>query len=182
MNKNNLEYLEDFEKSSGLPGIFSTGRQESARRGFLLSRLPLSARLFVSLMLCVAGLCYAAFLGQIWVDTEMRVDLIIEGYGLMSAMELVTHSFRYLFWFVSLFSALTGLLFAAAYSERVKLIFAAGVPALIFLDIASAWLIRFHSLFAYVLYGCGLLLAVSFLALFVLIQRALWSRDNNGHL
>lgn len=180
MKHNPLEYLKELEDSLEFSGAESGKRQEAAPRGFRLSRLPRSAKLFISLMLGLAGICYAAFLGQIWIDTEMRLEYIIEGYGLMSFMELISHSFRYLFWFGSVFSLLMGAFLAAGYSERLKTFFALSIPCLIFADIASAWLIRFHNLFAYILYGCGLLLALSFLTLFVLVQRALWSRNKNG--
>lgn len=175
MNKK-TELIQELENMMYSPSVNAPEKREAAQRGFSLGALTFSAKLFISLMLGVAGLCYAALLGSIWVDTEMKMAYIIEGYGMMEAMELVAHTFKYLFWFFGIFSVSVGLLLCTAYSEKVKTFFAAFVPFMICLDLGSAWLVRVHDLFAYVLFGSGLVLAISFLAVFVLIQLDLWSR------
>jgi glucan phosphoethanolaminetransferase (alkaline phosphatase superfamily) len=141
-----------------------------------LGHLPRSMKLFMSLMLLVAGLAYFAFLASIWQDTEMKIPLIVEAYGSMESLELIQHSFQYLFWFFGIF-AVTGTCFLLTrYREKIKRRLALAVPLLILADIGSAWLIRYHTGFAAGMYLCGVLLALSFLLMFGMIQYDLWLR------
>ncbi|MFT5207190.1 MAG: hypothetical protein ACI9CF_000939 [Candidatus Omnitrophota bacterium] len=140
----------------------------------LLCRLPISTKMFISSFMCVIGLSYCALLGNIWVETEMSIPLIIEGYGDFEFMGLIDHTFRYLSWFVATF-AITVLLFLfTRASEQLKRIFAAVVPVLILSDIGSAWLIRYNDLFAWQLALSGLMLALCFLTMFLRVQYDLW--------
>jgi len=139
-----------------------------------LHGLPLGAKLFVSLFLCLLGLAYVSFLAGIWIDTGMRVSLIAEAYRDMSAMELVTHSFRYLAWFAAAFAAAGGVFLFTSYPERWKLLFSLWVPVWIVSDIGAVWLIRYADIFAWQLFVSGLVLAAMFLVLFILVQRDLW--------
>ena len=141
-------------------------------RGF--HNLPLGTKLFVSLFLCLFGLAYASFLGEIWIDTRMQIPLIAGAYGDMSTMELVTHSFRYLAWFATAFAAVGGAFLYASYPQRWKLLFSLWAPVWIVSDITAAWLIRYADIFAWQLFVSGFVLAATFLALFILVQWDLW--------
>ena len=55
--------------------------------------------------------------------------------------------------------------------KRIKL-----APAAIVLDIGAMWLIRYHRFFAWQLYFAGLVLAISFVIMFCLIQVDAWKR------
>ena len=139
-----------------------------------LNEYPLSFKLFISLLLWVAVLCYAALLVGIWFDTEMKIPYISEGYGMMDAVELVQHSITYLFWFLGIFTV-TGFVFLLTpHSEKIKRVFAVLVPLLILLDIGSQWLISVHEFFAYSLVVSGFLLALSFGIMFLMIQWDIW--------
>jgi hypothetical protein len=139
-----------------------------------LKDAPLSIRLFLSLLLCVIGLSYLTLLGSIWIDTEMKISNIIEGYGSFEFIELIEHSFKYIFWFISTFTITVAIFLLTSYAENLKRIFAIVVPLFIISDIGSMWLIRYCSYFAWQLYASGLILASSFLSMFLLIQYDLW--------
>lgn len=144
-----------------------------------LKRTPLSVRLFVSLLLCVLGLSYLSLLGSIWIDTEMKISNIIEGYGSFEYMELIDHSFKYLLWFVGIFTITVSLFLFTSYSEKVKRVFAVAVPLFIISDIASMWLICYvGDIFAWQLYGSGLALAILFLLMFACIQFDIWIKKS----
>lgn len=136
--------------------------------------LPVSAKIFLSLMLVLAGLCYLSLLAGIWYDTGMELALIIEAYAGMGAIELVQHSFRHLFWFFGIFAVTGGLFLATRAAESVKRLLACLLPLLIMADIASAWLVSASPFFAGLLFFCGFMLALLFFCLFVAIQRDLW--------
>ena len=155
--------------------VETTDRQGHVFNWRGLKALPVSFKLFISLFLCVAGFCYATLLASIWSDTEMNLATIAEAYATMGDIELIQHSFRYLFWFFGIF-VLEGLLFLLTTApERVKKIFSTIVPVLILADIGSAWFIRSSNFFAYTLFASGVLLATSFLVMFLWIQSNLWS-------
>jgi hypothetical protein len=139
-----------------------------------LKDMPLSVRLFISLLLCVIGLSYLTLLGNIWVDTEMKISNIIEGYGSFEAIELVEHSFKYIFWFTGTFTITVFIFLFTSYSEKFKRLFGVVIPIFIISDIGSMWLIRYSSFFAWQLYASGLILATCFLTMFLLIQYDLW--------
>lgn len=139
-----------------------------------LKDVPLSARLFIGLLLCVMGLSYLTLLGSIWVDTEMKIPNIIEGYGSFEFIELIEHSFKYIFWFICTFTITVSIFLLTSYPEMIKRIFAAVVPVFIISDIGSMWLIRYCSFFAWQLYASGMILATSFFVMFLLIQFELW--------
>jgi len=126
------------------------------------------------------ALAYAAFLGGIWIETEMKIPLIIEGYGDFESIELTAHSFKYLFWFSVFFSIAFIIFFFTNACEKMKRVFAVAIPLLITADIASAWLIRYQDLFAYTLFASGLLLALIFLSMFCRIQRDIWIPDKKA--
>lgn len=152
-------------------------------RRLQLKRFPRSSKLFITLLLCVAGFCYLALLGSIWNDTQMKIPLIVEAYGTMAQSELVEHTFRYMFWFLGIFT-LTGFLFLmSSYSEKIKTSFAVLIPLLILTDIASAWLIGRQEAFARLMFASGFSLACLFLTMVVLILYELWfqkTRDSGA--
>ncbi len=139
-----------------------------------LKNMSLSARLFISLLLCLLGLSYLALLWGIWIDTEMKIAYIIEGYADFESMELVEHTFKYIFWFIGTFGITVSLFLLTSWPEKLKRLFAVSVPLLIISDIGSMWVIRYSDFFAWQLYFSGILLATSFLALFLLIQFDMW--------
>ncbi|MCB9799197.1 MAG: hypothetical protein H6757_00380 [Candidatus Omnitrophica bacterium] len=142
-----------------------------------LSVLPQSAKLFISLLLCVAGLCYLILLVSIWNDTGLRMSVITEAYADMDSIELVEHSFKYMFWFFGIFG-LTGAIFLlSTVKEKIKIVFSVSVPLFIVLDIASAWLISKRAFFSGILGVSGFFLAGSFLVMFVFIQYDLWLKS-----
>jgi hypothetical protein len=139
-----------------------------------LKDMPPSMRLFMSLLLCVIGLSYLTLLGSIWIDTEMRISNVIEGYGSFEFIELIEHSFKYIFWFMGTFAITVFMFLFTSYPEKLKGFFAMAVPLFIISDIGSMWLIRYSSFFAWQLYASGLILATCFLTMFSLIQYDLW--------
>ncbi len=140
----------------------------------LLYRLPVSMKIFVSSFICIIGLSYCALLGNIWLETEMSIPLIIEGYGDFESMGLIDHSFRYLSWFAATFAITVLLFLLTRASESLKRIFATTIPLLILSDIGSAWLIRYNDIFAWQLALSGFMLALSFLTMFLYVQYDLW--------
>ncbi len=143
-------------------------------REIRLREAALSVRLFISLLLCVMGLSYLTLLGSIWIDTELKVSYVIEGYGSFESIELIEQSFKYIFWFICTFTIAVSLLLMTSYPEKIKRCFAVVVPLFIISDIGSMWLIRYCSFFAWQLYASGMVLATCFLVMFLLIQYDLW--------
>lgn len=145
-----------------------------------LHALPRSFKLFISLLLCVSGLCYLTLLASIFNDTGMQMANIIEAYGTFGPIEFVEHSFKYMFWFMGTF-AVTGFIFLlTCYSEKLKSVFAVLVPVFIITDISAPWLIRYHSIFAWQLVFAGVALALCFFVMFLLIQYDIWfMKDHN---
>lgn len=140
-----------------------------------LRGLPAGARTAISLFLCLLGLAYGAFLGEIWTDTGFRVDVIVEAYRTFTWGETFGHSFRYLTWFVTSFGTTLVVFHFSGYGEKWKAFLSVWVPLWIVSDIGAVWLIRFSDFFAYQLYLSGFTLAATFLGLFFAVQRALWS-------
>lgn len=170
---------EDLERLGKMRSISSTHFLSRASR-ISLRRMPLSARLFVSLMLCVIALGYVTLLATIWFDTEMKMTNIIEGYSTFQTSELVEHTFKYLPWFIGAFGVSLILFFLTSFPETLKRVFAVLVPLVIVSDMGSMWLIRYHPFFAWQLFASGLTLAVLFLVLFLLVQCDLWLRRRNS--
>jgi hypothetical protein len=141
-----------------------------------LCATPRSFRLFVSLMLCVVSLSYLALLSGIAFDTEMKVGLIIEAYQTFDTIELIEHTIKYLPLYIGVFGVTLFLFMFTSYPEKMKRMFACLVPMAIVSDVASMWLIRYNTFFGWQLFVSGLVLAFSFLTLFLLIQRDLWIR------
>ncbi len=139
-----------------------------------LRNMPLSVKIFVSLMLCIAGLSYLTLLGSIYIDTDLKVVNIIKGYADMEYMELTAHSFKYIFWFFGMFSIVGASFLLTSYSEKVKRVFATIVPLFIVSDIGSMWLVSKSHWFAYQLFASGAVLATSFLTMFLLAQYEIW--------
>lgn len=109
----------------------------------------------------------------------MRLSVITEAYGTMGNIELIQHSFRYLFWFFGVFLFIGFLFQLTAVSEKFKVFFAVSVPCLILADIGFAWLIRVDSLFTYGLAASGFFLASSFLGMSSFILHDLWIRKTS---
>ncbi len=139
-----------------------------------LNTLSISQKIFVSAMLCVAGFSYIALLGSIYIDTNMEIANIIKGYGSQDWTELTIHSFTFLHWFVATFSLAGAIFLISSYSEKIKTVFALIIPASIIVDIAAQWVIGMWKGFAYILFACGIILALSFLTMFVLTQYDIW--------
>ncbi len=139
-----------------------------------LKNLSLPTRLFISLILILLGINYLFLLFSIWLDTRMDIAMIIEGYRSFEAAELLEHSFKYLYWFIGAFGISVGLFLFSSHPQKVKTFFVMATPLLVLSDIGSMWAVRFSSWFAVQMYLSGFLLAVSFLALFVLLQKELW--------
>lgn len=139
-----------------------------------LRDIPLTVKLFISLLLCLVSLSYLMLLSGIWIDTEMKVANIIEGYGDFEFIELTEHSFKYLFWFIGAFGVTVSLFLMSSWPEKMKRFFAVAVPILIISDLGSMWLIRYSDFFAWQLYVSGALLAASFFVMFLTIQLDLW--------
>ena len=148
----------------------------AAKQGF--KKFPLSFRLFASLFLSILGMAYGVFLAQIWIDTGMQISLIAEGYRDFGFIELVSHSFQYLGWFAVVFAVLAGAFLLTSFSEKLKSFFIIWTCAWVISDIGATWLIRYHDFFAYQLFFSGVALAVSFSALFLLIQYDIWFKPN----
>ncbi|PJC48410.1 MAG: hypothetical protein CO035_03650 [Candidatus Omnitrophica bacterium CG_4_9_14_0_2_um_filter_42_8] len=143
---------------------------------FKLKDLPLSAKLFISLFLCVMGLSYITLLLHIWVDTEMKVSMIMESYGAFEFSELVDNAHRYIFWFALTFAPVVALLFFTSFGEKLKRFFAVLPMLMIVSDIGSMWLTRYLSKtwFSWQLYLSGMSLAALFLIMFLLINYDIW--------
>ncbi len=141
-----------------------------------LKDAPLSMRLFLGLFLYILGISYLSLLSGIWIDTKMKIANIAEGYSLFEISELVEHSFKYLSWFISTFGIVVTLFLLTSWDEKLKRFFAVLIPVLIILDMGSMWLIRYSSFFSWQLFVAGFLLALSFFAMFTLIQIDLWGK------
>ena len=141
-------------------------------------KFPLSVRLFASLFLSILGMAYGVFLAQIWIDTGMQISLIAEGYRDFGFIELTSHTFQYLGWFVVVFAVLLGAFLLTSFSEKLKSFFILWTGAWVISDIGATWLIRYNDFFAYQLFFSGAALAISFLALFLLTQYDIWFKPN----
>jgi hypothetical protein len=104
----------------------------------------------------------------------MKIANVIEGYGSFEFIELIEHSFKYIFWFICTFTITVSVFLLTSYTEKIKRVFAVLIPLFIISDIGSMWLIRYCSFFAWQLYASGLILATSFLIMFLLTQYDLW--------
>ena len=147
---------------------------------FRLKDLPLSAKLFISLFLCVMGLSYITLLLHIWVDTEMKVSMIMESYGVFEFSELVDNAHRYIFWFALTFAPIVALLLFTSFGEKLKRFFAVLPMLMIVSDIGSMWLTRYLSKiwFSWQLYLSGMSLAALFLIMFLLINYDIWLKKS----
>ncbi len=164
-------------------------------KDFRIKNAPLSIKLFVSLMLCVLALSYLPLLGSIWLDTEMKISRVIEGYGGkveseeeadeedeyyeedeegFLSYELTENSFKYMHWFVATFVMSISVMMMTSWPEKLKMLFAVVGPVFIVTDIGAMWFIRYHNFFAYQLYVSGSILATAFFVMFLLIQYDLW--------
>jgi hypothetical protein len=138
---------------------------------------------WMTAVLCSVGLTYVTFLVHIWIDTQMIVKNIATAYGGMEYIELTNHAHIYYpYYAIYLFLLPTALFMFTSYSEKFKVFFAAFPFVIIFCDIASMYLIPYASktLFAYVLWTAGTLLALSFLTMFVLNCYDIWFRKNTS--
>ncbi len=132
------------------------------------------AKIFFSLLLCILGLNYLVLFGLIYTESAFKIPAIIEAYGAFEFSEIVDHTSRFLSWFLLTFTIVTSVFFTTSYSNKLKSFFAFLVPIFIVSDIGSMWLIKYSGLFAYQLFLSGAVLAVTFLAMFLLIQYDFW--------
>ncbi|PIP67947.1 MAG: hypothetical protein COW92_03705 [Candidatus Omnitrophica bacterium CG22_combo_CG10-13_8_21_14_all_43_16] len=142
-----------------------------------LSKAPISAKLFITALLCIVGLIYLSLLLHIWQDTEMKPALIAKAYGSMESMELADHTHKYLPYYALYLLALPAALFMfTGYSEKLKRIFAVLPFLVIIVDIGAMWLIPYANqiFFSWVLEFAGTFLAMIFLALFLLDVYDVW--------
>ena len=139
-----------------------------------LNQFTQPLKLFITFMLLLLGACYIAFLGGIYIDTEFKMSLIIEAYESFESMELTTHTFTYLTWFLLIFGVTTPLYFLGAASNKLKSIFAVLIPLLIFSDILCAALVRFSPFFAYQMAASGFALALCFIWMIASIFKSMW--------
>lgn len=142
-----------------------------------MKQWPKHYKVFAGCFLRLIALAYAFFLFKIWVDTEFKLDLIVEAYGEMGLFELVYHSYQYLLWFAIAFGSVLGVYMFSPYSPRFKQVLVVWTCVWIVADIASAWLITVHSNFAYLLYLSGLVLAVTFLTVYLMVQSCLRTKS-----
>jgi hypothetical protein len=109
-------------------------------------------------------------------DTHMQIGEIAQGYRTFETVELIEHSFKFLFWFIGAFG-ITGTFFLmTTFPEGAKKFLAVFIPLGIISDIGSMWLVKFSNWFAYQMYFSGVFLAASFLFMFVVVQKELWFR------
>lgn len=145
---------------------------------FKLRRMTVSLKLLCTSLLCVAGLVYLSLLIHIWQDTGMKPELIAKGYCSMEAMELTEHCHKYLPYYVFyIFLFPTAMFMFASYPEKIKRVFAVLPYVLIVADIGSMCLIPYVSQnFCWGLFFAGMLLGVTFLALFIMLIYDIWFR------
>ncbi len=144
-----------------------------------LSTAPVSAKLLMTVLLCIVGLIYLSMLLQVYQDTAMKPSLIAEGYGEMEVMELAHHTHIYLpYYALYLFALPVSLFMFSSYSERLKIVAVLLPYTVIVIDIASMWLVPYahRGFFSYVLWGAGTGLAMMFFALFTLNVYDIWLR------
>ncbi|MCA9395999.1 MAG: hypothetical protein KC649_02415 [Candidatus Omnitrophica bacterium] len=145
-----------------------------------MKQWPKHYKVFAGCFLRLTALAYAFFLFKIWVDTEFRHDLIVEAYGEMGLFELVYHSYQYLFWFSAAFGSVVGVFMFTPYSARLKQLLTVWTCFWIVTDIASAWLITVHAGFAWLLYASGVVLAVTFLIVYLMTQHCLRAKSETA--
>lgn len=147
-----------------------------------LGTSALSTKLFVTLFLCLTGLSYITLLLHIWVDTEMKVSLVMQGYGTFEFTELVNQAHKYIFWFLVTWTPLVAIFLVTSFGEGVKRFFAVVPMLLIVSDVGSMWLIRYWNKlwFSWQLYLSGSALALLFFAMFLLINYDLWLKKQSS--
>lgn len=143
-----------------------------------ITKASVSTKLFVTAVLCLLGVTYITLLASIWVDTEMKVANVAEGYGGMEFSELVSHSHTYLPYYLYIFAIAVGIFLFTSYGEKIKRHFALAPFVVIFIDIGSMWLIRYANkiVFSWALLFAGIFLAISFLGIFALSMYDIWLR------
>lgn len=148
--------------------------------GFRISKAAVSVKLFVSAIMCLLGVTYITLLGNVWVDTEMKVGNIAEGYSGMEFSELLSISHTYLPYYLYIFAITVGVFFFTSYGEKLKRFFAIFPFVMICVDIGSMWLTRYVNItiFPWTLFFAGISLAVSFLSMFILSMYDIWLRKN----
>ncbi len=149
---------------------------------FRLSHAPVSMKLLMTSLLCIAGLIYLCLLIHIFQDTEMKPSLIAKGYCSKEDMELTDHAHKYLpYYAIYIFLIPTGLFMFTSYSEKIKRILAVLPFLLIAIDIASMCLIPLvYQGFCWVLFFAGMFLALIFLMLFSLNIYDMWFKKRQG--
>ncbi len=145
---------------------------------FLLSKSPLSVKLFATILLICLGLTYGSLALHIFIDTEFKPALIKEAYSLFEWIELtdITHDYLPYYAIILFFIPLTLFIFGTGYSEKLKRFFPVIIGSMIILDIGSMWAIPYVNadIFAYALFFAGNCLALCFGTLFILLMIEIW--------
>jgi uncharacterized membrane protein len=146
-----------------------------------LSTAPTHIKFFITTLLCIIGLVYITLLVTVFIDTEFKPSFIREAYGDMEYIEIsqIVHN-ALPFYALFLFAIPVFLFMFTSYSEKAKRFMAVFPFVIILFDVGSMYLIPYVSKgFSYVLWLAGLFLAVTFLALFIMIQYDLWLKKQN---
>ncbi len=142
-----------------------------------LSTIPTRFKLLATTLLCVIGLIYIVLLVNIWIDTELRPSIIIEAYGDMEYIELTANAHIDLPHYTLLILAIPVFLFMfSSFGEKLKRFMAIFPFAMAVTDVGSMYLIPYgHKvIFSYTLWIAGFLCALSFFALFIMINYDFW--------
>lgn len=145
---------------------------------FKLSSAPLSTKLLVTSLLCIIELIYLVLVVHIWIDTELKPSMVAESYGYMEYIELTDHAhFYFPYYALFIFAIPLAIFMFSSYNEKIKSFFAVFPFIVIFIDIASMYLIPYlWTGFAMVLWLAGTCLGTMLFILFILIMYDVWLR------
>lgn len=145
-----------------------------------LSKGPFSLKLLTTLAVCGMAITYSVLALHIFIDTSFQVSTIKEAYSTMEWMELVDHTHKYLPYYGIYIFAFSLFLFVlgTSYSEKLKRWVVILPNLFILLDIASMWGIRYLNadIFSWGLFLAGILLALSFFTIALLLLYDIWLR------
>ena len=144
-----------------------------------LSKSDISTKLLATSLMFITELIYLTLVVHIWIDTDLKPSLVAESYGYMEYIELTDHAHFYLpYYALFLFAIPVTLLMFTSYSEKVKRFFAVFPFVVVFIDIASMYLIPYVWAmgFAYVLWLAGTCLGTMLFILFLMILYDIWLR------
>jgi len=145
---------------------------------FRLSSSPVSIKLLVTSLMCIIGVAYLILVVHIWIDTELKPSMVAEAYGYMEYIELTDHAHFYLPYYSLFIFAIPVVMFMfTSFGEKWKIFFATVPFAVVFVDIASMYLIPYvSSVFAMVLWLAGSCLGTMMGMLFVMLMYDVWLR------